>query len=372
MKIKAAVCREYGAPMPIEELELADPREHEVLVKLLACGFCHSDLSFWLGYIKTTLPVVLGHEAIGVVEKVGPGVTKLKKGDRVIGCWMAPCGHCYQCLRGRPNICEGTREFFDKNVLMDGTTRLTDKKGRPVGASGFCGGFATHAVFPEISAIRIPDGIKSPPEHLCQLGCSILTGWGTVTNTADLRENDTVGIWGCGGVGLNAIRAASVRNCRLIVAVDLMGEKKDIAMTFGATHFIDSSKTDPIPIIKELTDGFGLEYAMEAIGDPGAQVQAWWSLRPGGTLIGIGLAPEGSTTNLNLTFLPPHTKKIVGALYGNTHPIEDIPVMAKLMDTGILKTDKLVTKLIRLEDLEEARRAMEAHEIKGRWVIKYD
>jgi S-(hydroxymethyl)glutathione dehydrogenase/alcohol dehydrogenase len=256
--------------------------------------------------------------------------------------------------------------------MLDGTSRFSDKNGNFIGHGGFIAGFATHSVLPEIAAIKVPASIKAKPEHLCQLGCSILTGWGSVTNAANLRENDSIAIWGCGGVGLNAINAASKRNCRLIIAVDLNGKKEAIARQFGATHFIDSSKTDPVPVIKELTGGFGLEFAMECIGDPGAQVQAWWSLRSGGQLICIGITPEGSITQINLSFMPPHINVIKGALYGNTHPIEDIPYMAQLMSEGVLKTEKLVTRLIKLEQLEEARQAMHAHEIMGRWVVKYD
>jgi S-(hydroxymethyl)glutathione dehydrogenase / alcohol dehydrogenase len=372
MKVKAAVARQAGAPMSIEEVELADPKQGEVQVKYEACGFCHSDLSFIMGWVKTPLPKIMGHEACGIVEKLGPGVTDLKVGDRIVAVWMVPCGHCYQCLRGRPNICENTISNFHLGVLLDGTSRFTDKKGKPIGHANFIAGFATHSVLPAIAAVKVPDSIKVPPEQLCQLGCSVLTGWGSVTNAADLRENDTIGIWGCGGVGLNAINAAARRNCRLIIAIDLKETKRDIAMQFGATHFIDSSKQDPIPVIKELTGGFGLEFAMEAIGDPGAQVQAWWSLRSGGSMIFVGITPEGSTTNLPLTFLAPHVNKLQGALYGNTHPIEDIPYMAQLMSEGVLKTDKLVTRTIKLEQIEEARQAMMSNEILGRWVIKYD
>jgi S-(hydroxymethyl)glutathione dehydrogenase / alcohol dehydrogenase len=369
VKIEAVVFREPKAPVKIETLELDDPHDHEVLVKIEACGFCHSDYGFWVGHNTGNFPAIHGHEACGVVEKIGPGVTRVKKGDRIVGCWMAPCGTCYQCLRGRPNICEGTAEFFGKRTLLDGTSRITDKNGKMVG-QGFVSGFATHSVMPEICAIPVGPNIKSLPEHLCQLGCSILTGWGAVTNAANLQENDTVAIWGCGGVGLNAIRAAAVRRCRLVIAVDLEASKRDIAMTMGATHFIDSTKNDPIPIIKQLTDGRGVECAMEAIGDPGAQVQAWWSLRSGATFITIGITPEHSTTNLNWSFLPPHKIRIQGVLYGDTHPLQDIPNMARLMDEGVLMTDKLVSKTIRLQDLNEARKAMEERRIIGRWVVK--
>lgn len=372
MRVKAAVLREYGAPMSIEELELAEPREHEVQVKMLACGFCHSDLSVWLGHIPQDLPMVPGHESCAVVEKVGPGVTKVKPGDRVIGCWMVPCGKCFQCLRGRPNICEGNMPFFQAGNLLDGTSRFTDKNGERVGLGSFVAGFATRSVMPEIGAIRVPDHNKLPPEQLCQLGCSVVTGWGSVVNVAKAREGTSIGIWGCGAIGLNAIRFAALRHCHPIVAVDLEVSKRDIALEFGATHFIDSSKDDPVPIIKELTGGHGLEYAIEAIGDPGAQVQAWWSLRMGATLIATGITPADSATAIPFTYGSLQAKSIRGTLYGEAHPTEDLPNLMELMSTGILKTDKLITRTIKLEDLEEVRRAMLAREIIGRWVIKYE
>jgi Zn-dependent alcohol dehydrogenase len=372
MKVKAAVCREFGAPITIEEVELADPGEHEVRVKLLACGFCHSDLSHFLGNFPLPLPNIFGHEACGVVEKVGPGVSKVKPGDRVVACFMVPCGRCFQCLRGRPNLCEGNIGFLRNGVLLDGSSRFTDKDGNTVWMDGFVSGFSTYSVFPDIGVTRVPEHIQLPPEQLCLLGCCVITGWGSVTKVANAREGTSIGIWGCGGVGLNAIRFAALRNCRPIVAVDLEASKQDIALEFGATHFIDSSKDDPIPIIQEVTGGAGLEYAVEAVGDPGAQVQAWWSLRMGGTLIATGVTPLDSTTNIPLTYAPLQAKSIRGTLYGEAHPTEDIPAMLELMNTGILKTDKLVTRAIKLEELEEARRAMEARKIIGRWVIKYE
>ncbi|OGN98869.1 MAG: hypothetical protein A2Y58_04745 [Chloroflexi bacterium RBG_13_51_52] len=372
MKIRAAVLREYGIPMKIEELELAEPREHEVQVKMLACGFCHSDLSVWQGYIPQDIPMVPGHEACAVVEKIGHGVTKLKPGDRVIGCWMVPCGHCFQCRRGRPNLCETSMKFFQEGNLLDGTSRLTDKDGKRVGLGSFIAGFATHSVMPDIGAIKVPEHIKLPPEQLCQLGCSVATGWGSVVNVAKAREGNSIGIWGCGGIGLNAIRFAALRHCNPIVAVDLEKSKRDIAMEFGATHFVESSKDDPIPVIKGLTGGAGLEFAIEATGDPGAQVQAWWALRSGGTMVNIGIPPIDSVTSIPLFYAPLHAKSIIGTLYGETHPTEDLPGLMEVMNTGILKTDKLVTRTIKLEDLDMVMQAILAREVIGRWVIKYD
>jgi S-(hydroxymethyl)glutathione dehydrogenase/alcohol dehydrogenase len=372
MKIKAAVLREYKAPMSIEELELAEPREHEVQVKMLACGFCHSDLSVWQGHIPQDIPMVPGHEACAVVEKVGPGVTTLKPGDRVIGCWMVPCGHCFQCRGGHPNLCDTAKVFFQEGNLLDGTSRLTDSHGKRVGMGSFVTGFATHSVMPEIGAIRVPDHIKLPPEQLCQLGCSVATGWGAITNVARAREGTSVGVWGCGGIGLNAIRFAALRHCYPIVAVDIEASRRDIAMEFGATHFIDCSQVDPIPIIQGLTGGMGLEFAIEAIGDPGAQVQAWYAIRANGSVIAIGITPIDAATNIPMFYAPLHAKSIRGTLYGETHPTEDLPSLMEVMNTGILKTDRLVTRTVRLEDLDEVRRAMLAREVVGRWVIKYD
>ena len=372
MKIKAAVLREYFAPLSIEELEMAEPKAHEVQVKHLACGFCHSDLHHILKEIPLNLPVVIGHEACSRVEKVGAGVTGLKPGDLVIGCWLVPCGKCFQCLRGRPNICEGNMPYFASGNLLDGTSRFTDARGARVGLGSFVAGFATHAVIPETGAIKVPEHIHLAPEILCQLGCSVVTGWGAVTKIANAHEGTSIGVWGCGAIGLNAIRVASLRRCRPIVAVDLEKSKRNIALEFGATHFIDSSKEDPIPVIKELTGGFGLEYAIEAIGDPGAQVQAWWSLRMGATLITPGITPADSTTNIPLTYGSLQAKSIRGTLYGEAQPSEDLPRLMELMAEGSLKTDKLVTRTIRLEEIEEARQAMIAREIIGRWVIKYD
>jgi S-(hydroxymethyl)glutathione dehydrogenase/alcohol dehydrogenase len=372
MKVKAAVLRKFGAPLSIEELELEAPHEHEVQIKMLACGFCHSDLHCQEGTVPSSIPTIIGHEACGVVEKVGPGVTRVKKGDRVVGCWMVPCGKCFQCLRGRPNICEGHMPFFLAGNLLDGTSRFTDKDGKRVGMSNFVAGFATHTVLPEIGAIRVPDHIKLPPEQLCQLGCSVVTGWGSVVKIANACEGTSIGVWGCGAIGLNAIRFAALRHCNPIVAVDIEASKRDIALEFGATHFIDCHKEDPIPIIKKLTGGAGLEYAIEAIGDPGAQVQAWWSIRSGGSLIATGITPAESATPIPLCYGSLQGKTIRGTLYGEAHPTEDIPNLLEVMNKGVLKTDKLVTRLVTLDDLEEVRQAMKARKIIGRWVVKYD
>jgi len=372
LKVKAAVLRQFGAPLSIEELEMEAPHAHEVQVKMLACGYCHSDLHCQEGTVPSSIPTIIGHEACGVVEKVGSGVTGLKPGDCVIGCWMVPCGRCFQCLKGRPNICETNMPFFMAGNLLDNTSRFKDKNGKRVGMSNFVAGFATHTILPEIGAIKVPDHIKLPPEQLCLLGCCVVTGWGSVVKIAEVCEGTSIGVWGCGAVGLNAIRFAALRNCFPIIAVDLEESKHAMAMEFGATHFINSSREDPVPVAKQLTGGHGLEYAVEAIGDPGAQVQAWWALRTGASLICAGITPAESTTPLPMCYGSLQGKSVRGTLYGEAHPTKDLPNLLEIMNRGILKTDRLISRLISLDQVEEARQAMKERQIVGRWVIKYD
>ena len=370
MEVKAAVLREFGKPVTIETVELADPKANEVMIKVVAVGFCHSDLHVFLGEIPVPLPIVLGHETAGVVEKVGPGVTKVKPGDRVVCVWMVPCGKCFQCLNGRPNICEGNFAAFLGGNLVDGTSRMTGKDGTRIGQAFFVSGFSTYTVIPEDGAIPLHKDI--PFEQACQLGCSIPTGWGSVVNLANVKAGTSVAVYGCGAIGLNTIRAANLRHANPIIAVDLEGAKQQIAMEFGATHFIESSKEDPVPKIMELTGGAGAEYVFEAIGDPGAIIQAWWSIRMGGKVIIPGITPGEATTNLPLMLLPMHAKGVIGTLYGEIKPQIDVPKLIDLMATGVFKTDKLITRKIKLEEINDAAQAMLERKIIGRWVIMMD
>ncbi len=370
MKIKAAVLREFNVPWSIEELELADPKAGEVLIRNVATGFCHSDLHVQLGEIPVPLPIVLGHEAASVVEKVGPGVTQLKPGDRVACSWMIPCGHCFQCLKGQGNICEGNFGPFLGGNLLDDTKRLKDKQNNEVGTAFFVGGFATHQVVPEAGVHKIPDALSL--EEACYLGCCVPTGVGTAQNVANAGIGTSFAVYGMGAVGLYTILGAAQRKAYPIIAVDLEESKKAMAMEFGATHFIDSSKVDPVEKIKELTDGLGVEYCAEAIGDPGAIIQCWWSIRQGGSVIVPGITPAGKTTNLDLMLMPLQAKKIIGTLYGEINPPVDLPKLAALAVTGELKTKQITTKKIKLEDINVAAEAMVNRKIIGRWQIMFD
>jgi len=380
MKIRSAVLRETNKPLTIEELELAPPKEKEVLVKSVFTGFCHSDLHLMLGEIPIGLPMAIGHEMAGVVEDVGPGVTKVKKGDHVVGTWMVPCGKCPQCLRGMGNICSGNFGAFLMGMQLDGTSRLTDKKGEMVRHGNFVSGFSNYTVLPEDGAIVLPK--EFPLDQACFMGCCVPTGWGSVFNTAKIKPGDSVVIYGLGGVGLNCLRAAVMQHANPVFAVDLEGSKKDLAMEFGATHFIDSSKEDPVPIILTMTGGVqveggmwmggGVDVAFEAIGDPGAIIQAYWSTGIGGKVVIPGITPHDQPTNLPLMLLPLHQKSILGNLYGSISTQVDIPRLVNLAMKEDLKLDKLISKKFKLDQINDVADAMVKRQIRGRWVCAWD
>jgi len=240
MKIKAAVLREFNKPVNIEEVDLAPPKEKEVLVKTAYTGFCHSDLHFVRGKVNFGLPGVIGHEASGVVEDVGPGVTSVKKGDHVVAAWMVACGTCPECVTGQGHICRKSSEIFRSGVLLDRTTRLTDSKGNKLCHQTFVSGFAEYMVVPEAGAIKIRDDM--PLDQACFLGCCMPTGFGAVYNAAGVKPGESVAIWGMGGVGLNVVRGSKLRSANPIIGVDLEGSKEAFAREFGVTHFINSSR----------------------------------------------------------------------------------------------------------------------------------
>jgi S-(hydroxymethyl)glutathione dehydrogenase/alcohol dehydrogenase len=369
MKIKAAVLREFNKPLSIEEVELAPPREKEVLVKTAYTGFCHSDLHFVKGEANFGLPSVIGHEASGVVEDVGPGVTSVKKGDHVVAAWMVPCGSCLQCRKGQGHLClESNRIHMTTGGLLDGTSRLTDSKGAKLCHMVFVSGFAEYMVIPEAGAIKIREDM--PLDQASFLGCCLPTGFGAVYNAAGVKPGDSVAIWGMGGVGLNVVRGAKLRSANPIIGVDLEGSKEIIAREFGVTHFINSSKQDPVPIIQELTGG-GAMYCFEVIGDPGAITQAFWALGVGGKLVQVGITSETLMTGLPLAFAPVHCKSVVGTLYGNIRTQEDIPMFADMAMKGELALDKLIGKKFRVEEINQVIEAMKNRQIIGRWVCDW-
>ena len=369
MKMKAAVLREFNKPVSIEEVELAPPKDHEVLVKTAYTGFCHSDLMFIQGGFAFPLPLVLGHEASGVVEDIGPGVTSVKKGDHIVAAWMCPCGRCPECTSGQGYICRRSHEMHAAGSLVDMTSRLTDAKGNRLNHQTLVSGFAEYMVLPEIGTVKIRNDM--PLDQASFLACCMPTGFGAVCNAAGVKPGDSVAIWGMGGIGLNAVRGAKLRGADPIIGVDLEGSKEAIAREFGVTHFINNTKQDPVPIIQELTGG-GAKYCIGAMDDPGGITQASWSLGLGGKLVQIGIPPEKTMTQIPMSYTPVHCKSVVGTLYGNIRPQEDIPTFANMAMKGQLALDKLLTKKFKLEEINEVAEALTKRQIIGRWVCEWD
>ena len=371
MKIKGAVLREpgKGKGYSIEELELEPPKKNEALVRYAYAGFCHSDLSNLQGKVIMQTPLVAGHEVAGIVEEVGPDCTKIKKGDHVVGTWMIPCGHCRQCARGRGNLCEGTFEYFVSGMLLDGTSRIKDKNGNMVRHGNFVSGFSNYSVVPENGLIPIPK--EFPLEYACLMGCCIPTGWGSVVNKAKVQPGDAVVIYGMGGIGLCTLRAAVLNNANPIIAVDIEAGKESLAKEFGATHFICNKDVDPVEKIQEILGGTA-DVAFEAIGDPGAALQAYWSIGNAGKVIIIGIQPHDAETNIPLQVMPFQERSIMGTLYGSISTYVDIPKLTQLAMTHDLKLDKLVTNKFKLEDINDVADKMDKRQIKGRWVLAWD
>jgi S-(hydroxymethyl)glutathione dehydrogenase/alcohol dehydrogenase len=369
MKIRGAVLRETHKPYSIEELELEPPKEKEALVRYVYTGYCHSDLSNLLGNVQMALPLIAGHEAAGVVEELGPGCTRIKKGDHVVATWMIPCGYCPQCVKGMGNLCTGTSKQFVEGMLLDGTSRIKDKNGNMVRHGNFVSGFSNYSVVPENGLIPLPKGF--PLEYGCLMGCCIPTGWGSVTNAAKVQPGDRVVVYGLGGVGLNILRACVLRHANPVIAVDLEESKADLAKEFGATHFICNSKEDPVVKIHEITGG-GADVAFEAIGDPGAIIQAYWSVGVAGKIIIPGITPHDQTTNLPLQVLPFQQRSIIGNLYGMISTHVDIPRLTHMAMTHDLKLDKLITNKFKLEDINDVVEKMKRRQIRGRWVCVWD
>jgi len=370
MRIKAAVVRSYKEPISVEEIELDPPKDGEILVKTKYTGFCHSDFSFIAGRLGFPTPFVPGHEASGIVVDVGPNVKNFKKGDHVIATWMIACGRCKNCVSGRAYICTTSHMLHSKGSLLDGTSRLRDLKGERLNHIVFVSGFADYMVIPEEGAVKIADDF--PLDEACLLGCCIPTGFGAVFNVANVKPGDSVAIWGMGGVGLNVVQGARLRGAMPIIGVDIEGSKERIARQFGVTHFIDSSKEDPVPIIQELTGG-GADFCFEVIGDPGAQLQAYWSLAIGGKLILIGLTHYQETSALPVYYTPIHNKDILGVMYGNIRTHVDIPKLADLIRDGRYISPKhLITKKFKLEEINDVYRTMAQNKIIGRWVCEFE
>ena len=340
-RIRAAVCRAFGEPLTIEELELAPPGTGEVEVAIRACAVCHSDIAYADGAWGGRLPVVYGHEASGEVSEVGPGVTGFRPGDRVIVTLIKACGTCHGCATGRPALCSGSGH----------ATPLQGADGERVLRAMYCGAFAERTVVHESQIARIPDDI--PYDAASLLSCGVITGVGAVVNTARLRPGEDVVIIGAGGVGLNAVQGARIAGAGRIVAIDLVPEKLDDARAFGATDGILASDDNPVEKLHALL-GKGADAVFVAVGATPAFNSAPSLLAPGGRVVLVGIPPSGELASYDPDIVASSGQMLLGAKMGDTVLARDIPWLIELYLQGRLKLDELITGRWSLDQVNEA------------------
>ena len=359
--MRAAVLPTIPSMLEIDEIQIDKPRHHEVLVRTVAAGLCHSDLHFMEAKYACNTPTVPGHEAAGIVEAVGPDVTYVQPGDHVIGCLSIFCGHCEYCLSGRPVLCD--RQGLERGD--DQPPRLS-WDGAPIHQFLRLSAFAEMMLVHENTLVKIRD--EMPLDRAALIGCAVTTGLGAVFNTAKVTPGSTVAVIGCGGVGLNSVQGAVIAGAGRVIAVDMNPWKLELARTFGATDLVDARAGDPVEQVRELTDG-GVEYAFEAIGLKVTAEQSFAMLRKGGTATIIGMIPEGERIELpGSEFLD--EKKIQGSNMGSNRFRVDMPRYVDLYLSGRLKLDELVSARIGLEQINDGFDAMRRGEV-ARSVIEF-
>jgi len=355
MKTRAAVLYGPTRSFSIEELELDEPKEGEVLVKLVATGLCHSDWHFAKGEAPVRFPMVVGHEGAGIIEKVGPGVTDLKPGDHVVLCYIPACGKCRWCLSGLAALCD-RGILLTQGAQLDGTFRL-HKDGQDIAQFALVSAFSEYTVCPVDSVIKIDPDL--PLDRACLVGCAVPTGWGAAVNRARVRPGETVAIFGTGGVGMNAVQGAAMAGAEKVIAIDLVDWKLEKAKEFGATHTINPTREDPVQRIMDITHGVGADATIltPSLVTPALLATATRATRKAGRTVivgAIGRDPnEPETHPLDLMFML-MAKEVFGTIFGHNVPRIDIPRLLALYRDGKLKLDELVTRRYRLDEINQA------------------
>ncbi len=367
MKFRAAALNEVGKPLVIDMLEMEALAETDVLVRVYASGLCHTDLEVIEGSLAYPLPIVLGHEGAGIVEAVGKDVTAVRADDHVVCSWNPHCGQCYYCERDLPILCEPFIRHQPKGHLMDGRSRLS-RDGQKIHHFSVVSAHAEYCVVPESGAIAVPKEI--PFDRACLIGCGVMTGVGAAVRKARVEPGASVLIIGCGAVGLNVVQGARIANAGRIIALDRAPAKRTMALYFGATDEIDGIRTDVIEQVKTLTSGRGADYVFEAAGHPDAFRLAVEAARPGGQIVFLGKVSVNQEVRFRWGSLMGE-KRIVRSSYGNARPRRDFPWLAQLYLDGKLKLDELITRRLRLEQINEGFDAIRAGQTL-REVITFD
>lgn len=351
--MRAAILEQPGQPLAVyDDVEIADPRSGEVLVAVKHCGVCHSDVSMVDGSFPVALPVVLGHEAAGIVEAVGDGVTHLSVGDHVVLTPAAPCGVCPWCVRGEWSLCTNS-DAMVTSAMPDGSQRLS-RRGAVVHRGLAVAAFAEQVVIQATGAVKVPDDV--PLEHACLVGCSVQTGVGAVLNTAGVSEGETVLIMGLGGVGQAAVQGAKVAGATRIIVSDPVAARRELAMSLGATHALDPTTDEVALAVADLTPGgIGVDYAFDAAGSSALISLGIDVTRKGGMTVMVGVPKLDDPLTLALpAALAVGEKKLVGSLLGSCNSLRDIPRIIELARTGQLDLGAMVTARRPLEEINTA------------------
>jgi S-(hydroxymethyl)mycothiol dehydrogenase len=342
-QVSGVISRARAAPVEVTTIVVPDPGPGEALVRVQACGVCHTDLHYREGGISDDYPFLLGHEAAGIVEQVGDGVTDVAPGDFVVLNWRAVCGSCRACRRGRPWYCFATHNATQKMTLADGT---------PLSPALGIGAFAEKTLVHAGQCSKVDPAAR--PAAVGLLGCGVMAGLGAAMNTGNVGRGDSVAVIGCGGVGDGAIAGAALAGATTIIAVDTDPRKLEWARGFGATHTVDAGRSDPVAAIRELTGGFGADVVIDAVGRPETWKQAFYARDLAGTVVLVGVPTPEMTVELPLLDVFGRGGALKSSWYGDCLPSRDLPLLTELYRQGRLDLDAFVTEEIGLDQVEDA------------------
>lgn len=359
LQYRAAVLHAAQQPLSIETVTAAALRPTDVLVRIRAAGLCHTDLEVIDGSLRYPLPIVLGHEAAGVVEQVGAAARGVKAGDHVVLSWNPHCGHCFYCDRDAPILCEQYLGEGPKARAFDGESRASLADGRPLQNLMYLGAFGEYCIVSDQQAIAVPREI--PFDRACLIGCGVMTGVGAALNLGAIAHGDTVMVIGCGAVGLAAVQGARLAGAGAIIAADLDPAKLALAAKMGATDGVDVSKEDAAAFGRRLTGGRGVDVVIEAAGSPAAFRSTTEAVRPGGHVIWLGKVDVNNDVSFRWGSLM-QEKRIRRSSYGNTRPRRDFPMLARAYLDGDLQLDEMISRRIRLEEINEGFAALKRGE----------
>lgn len=347
---RAAVLHQSGAPLVIERVSMRSPGPNDVVVKIRAAGLCHTDLEVIDGSLRYPLPMILGHEASGVVEEVGSAVSSVHVGDHAVLSWNPHCGHCFYCDREQPILCESYLGEGPKGLHFDGQSKAKLAIGGQLTHLMFLGAFAEYCVVPAQQAIVVSKDIAY--DRSCLIGCGVMTGVGAALNVADIRYGDTVMVIGCGAVGLAAIQGAVMAGAGHIIAVDIDDVKLSLAEKLGATQCVNAGHDDPVQVARNASQGRGADVVLESAGHPVAFRQTTEAVRPGGQVIWLGKIDVTKDVNFRWGSLMGE-KRLRRSSYGGARPRRDFPLLANAYLNGRLKLDELITRRISLDEINE-------------------